>query len=217
MFKLLSYPLSEKTPLYGETKSVIVEAEKQISKGDSCNTFYLKFSNHSGTHIDSPNHFYENGRSLSQYSIEEFIFTKPFLLDIEIGEGQLITSKFLKNIPTCDLLLIRSGFYKYRNLEKYKFNNPGISVEAAKTIRENYPDIRAIGVDFISISSYSHREEGRQSHRILLDPCYHKNSPILLIEDMNLSDDLAGLKKVFAVPIFFEGVDSMPCTVIGEL
>ena len=217
MYRLLSYHLNAKTPMYGSAMPVKIEPCKQISKGDACDTSYVTFSNHSGTHIDAPRHFSAGGKSLSQYGIEELIFSRPFVLDLKKGDGELVLPQDLKDIPECDLLLIRTGFYQYRGTEKYRLNNPGISAAAAKMIRETLPSIRAIGIDSISVSSYTKREEGRLAHQALLDPDAHKNKPLLLIEDMDLSGDLSGLKKVFAVPVFFEGVDSMTCTVIGRI
>ena len=34
---------------------------------------------------------------------------------------------------------------------------------------------------------------------------------------MNLSLPLTGLNKVFVIPIWFEGIDGAPCTVVAEL
>ena len=54
MIEYLSYNISEDTPLYGNSKGIIISADKQIKEGDSCNTLNLQFSNHTGTHIDFP-------------------------------------------------------------------------------------------------------------------------------------------------------------------
>jgi kynurenine formamidase len=40
---------------------------------------------------------------------------------------------------------------------------------------------------------------------------------MLIIEDMNLSDDLHGMKRVFVIPLFMSEADSAPCTVFAEL
>ena len=38
-----------------------------------------------------------------------------------------------------------------------------------------------------------------------------------LHEDLNLGFDLAALVRVIAWPLFVEGIDAAPCTVVGEL
>jgi len=213
---LLSYPLNEKTPIYGKKYAFQIKEERQIRKKDTCNTFTLSFSNHSGTHIDAPRHCFNNGRCLEQYDINELIFNRPHILNLRKGKNELITGDDLKGISKCDILLIRTGFYKLRGLNEYIFHNPGFSAQAANFIREKCPWIKAIGIDTISISGYQNRPEGRQAHRILLTNSGYPGKPLLLIEDMDLSAGSLSLKKVFVVPLYVKKIDSAPCTVIGE-
>lgn len=215
-YKLLSYPLNGKTPIYGKKYFFRSKAERQIKKGDTCNTFVLTFLNHCGTHIDAPRHFFNRGRPIAEFNIKELIFSRPFMIDLPKPSNGLIKKEDLENISKCDILLIRTGFYKFRRLDKYIFQNPGISAEAADSIRRRYPFVRAIGIDSISISGYQNRPEGRQAHRILLTKNGYLGKPLLLIEDMNLARLIPALKKIYVVPLFMEKIDSAPCTVIGE-
>ena len=75
----LSYFLNDQTPLYGGNKGIDVAIDKNISKGDSANTKIIKFHNHSGTHIDFPNHFYKDGKSSSEYPANFWVFESPFI------------------------------------------------------------------------------------------------------------------------------------------
>jgi kynurenine formamidase len=67
-------------------------------------------------------------------------------------------------------------------------------------------------MDTISLACMQHLEEGLEAHRILLRGDGRR---FLIIEDMNLDFDLSHLRRVFALPLFIEGVDSSPCTVMG--
>lgn len=218
-YKLLSYPLSVDTYGYGGEKPLRVIKDKAISKGDSCNTFVLIFPNHLGTHIDCPNHFFTSGKKVSQYKIGGFIFYNPVILDCPKQENELITlddiRDNLKKLKEKDILLLRTGFYRYRPSMKYARNNPGINPEAAIFIRKNLTNIKCVGVDSISVSPYGNRKIGRETHRIFLQKHLFGGQPVCIIEDMDLSGNLIGLKKVFVVPLFIEGVDSAPCTVFG--
>jgi Predicted metal-dependent hydrolase len=215
-YRLLSYPLSERTPLYGGRGIVRIRSDRKISNGDSCNSFDIAFNNHSGTHLDAPRHFFNAGASLDRYSINELIFDRPFILDCPKKPDELIGVKDLRGIGKCDILLIRTGFYKYRGSNKYIFRNPGFSIPAAQYIRDRRPFIKALGIDTISITPYQNREEGRGAHKVLLKPGDRKNGGVLLIEDMDLSGNLRSLKRVYSVPVFFRNIDSAPVTVIGE-
>ena len=208
--------MSERTPLYGDTEPLRIRQDKTLSNGDPCNTATLTFSNHSGTHIDAPKHFYQNGRSIAEYRIEELIYKKPQIIDCLKNENELIRIDDLLMISDCDLLLIRTGFFKYRSEDRYRTNNPGISPEAAEWLRREHPNIRAIGIDAISITAFQSREEGRKAHRILLNNDGYPGQPVLLIEDMDLSFEADKISKVYVAPLFIEGIDSISCAVIGE-
>ena len=75
----------------------------------------------------------------------------------------------------------------------YATNNPGLHPDLGRWFRVNYPEIRAVGMDWISISSFAHRETGREAHRAFLDPD-GAGQPIVILEDMDLSSDLQNLK-----------------------
>ncbi len=218
-YRLLSYPLTIDTDGYGGKRIFTVNKDKSISKGDSCNTYTLNLSNHAGTHIDCPNHFFASGKKLSQYKIEDFIFSKPAILDCPKQENELITLDDirgnLKELKGKDILLLRTGFYKCRSSVKYAIKNPGVDPEAARFIRKNLTSVRCVGVDSISISPYGNRKIGRETHRIFLQKHSFEGQPVCIIEDMNLSENLADLKKVFVVPLFIKGVDRAPCTVFA--
>jgi kynurenine formamidase len=215
-YRLLSYPLNEKTPLYGDAKPLNITNERQIRKGNSCNTCMVSIFNHAGTHIDAPKHFVESGRSLSEYSINDFIFASPCVIECPKKDAELVLPEDLKLTDNkCDILLVRTGFYRYRGEGRYRTHNPGISPEAAEWLRVKHPHIRAVGLDTISVSSFQNRDAGRKTHQIFLKNDGYPGDPMLLIEDLNLSGEIRNLKKVYAIPLFIEGVDSMSSTVVG--
>lgn len=218
MLVLLSHKLSLSTPSYAGGPGLSIKPLKQISKGDSSNSYILEIPNHLGTHVDASRHFDQDGRAVADYELSELVFTKPVLLDIPKGESQLIYSEDLRPYKElardADMLLIRTGFQALRssNPEVYCMHGPGLSSDAARFIVSELPSLRAIGVDLISISSPDHRDEGRMAHRILL-----KGRDFLIVEDMNLSILKDSPKRVVVIPLFVEGIDSSPCTVIAEL
>jgi len=214
--RYLSYMLQNKNPAYGRDFSEIQIAPlKSIAKADSCNTFRLQMENHCGTHVDCPAHFFQDGKSVTDYHLEEWIFQSPFVLNLPLREDSMVFPEDVKRVPEgSDLILIQSGFSGLRGTKKYSFSNPGVAVSTGLWLRKNRPLARALGLDFISISPYQNREEGRKAHRVFLEPLAD-SQPILLIEDMDLSSDLSGLSSVWVVPLRMQGLDSAPCSVIG--
>jgi kynurenine formamidase len=118
-----------------------------------------------------------------------------------------------------DALLIRTGFYRLRHSDTpvYCGSNPFISSDAAGWIRKNLVNLNMIGVDAISISSKAHRSMGAESHKILLGDKGYGSDPVMIIEDLNISDDIKKIDELLVFPLFSAGIDSSPCTVIGVI
>lgn len=215
----LSYPLNTLTPSYGNGEGFKREYIKDISKGDSCNTSRWQLTSHIGTHVDTPNHFYSNGKSITDFPPEFWNFSKISVIrEPVINENMCIDvdENFEKMPKETDLLLIYTGFSKHRNETKYWTANPGLSSELAIFLRRQYPNLRAVGIDSISISSWQSRDEGRKAHRSFLNPDDYGN-PILLIEDMDLSilEDDVEILSCCALPIRVKGADGAPCTIVA--
>ena len=215
-FHYLSHPITKSMPVYGGSNGLELTSLKAIDKGDSCNTWRMCFENHWGTHVDGPNHFFSNGRKIMDYPADFWIFDNPQVLNVQLEPGELLKWETIGGHidADTDLLLLKSEWGQKRGLDLYWEENPGIHEDVGIGLRNLKSSIRAVGMDWISVSSFVYREEGREAHRAFLNPD-GKGKPVLLIEDMNLSADLTKLSKVFVAPLIVEGIDSAPCTVIG--
>lgn len=216
-YRYLSYPIAGVIPTYGNPfTNLNIEKVKSIYKGDSCDTYMFRMGNHWGTHIDTPAHFFPGGKSITDYTAGECVFNKPYILEINLKINEIVEVPMVTELldKEADIVLIKSGFYSIRGKEEYCFNNPGVSPKIGLWLRQECPSIRAIGFDFISISSFSRKDIGREAHRAFLNPT-EKGNPIFIIEDMDLSCNLEGLEMVFVSPLRVSGIDSVPCTVIG--
>jgi kynurenine formamidase len=216
----LSYPITESMPLYPGTRPVLIEKTKTIQKGDSCNTLFISLSNHTGTHIDAPRHFFDSGRSIDDYDIEELIFRKPEIIDCPKGPAGVIGVEDLQgstNKTDVDFLIIRTGFSAIRQKDVYAYchQNPCLEPEAAQWLKSSIPRLRAVAIDCISFSSPLHREMGREIHKILLGNNEGRSKPICLIEDLNMPAAIHQLDEVQIFPLIITGADAAPCLILG--
>ncbi len=217
MYILLSHKLSLRSPLFPGTPPLQIRPLKQTSKGDSSNSYVMEMATHLGTHVDSPNHFDEHGKPIASFAIEDLIFQRPVMISLPKREDELIQKDELekneKQISRADFLLVKTEFQKLRDSspEKYASDNPGFSADAAKYLRGAYSGLRGLGFDFISLSSNRNRSEGREAHKALL-----VGRDFFIVEDMDLSLATPEIKRLFVVPLFVEGVDGTPCTVVAE-
>ena len=215
-YRYLSYFMNAETPLYGGEKGVEIKPLNQISKGDTANTKSIQLHNHSGTHIDFPNHFIAKGKTSADYDASFWLFRAPYLYERTASPSEIIdlTQEELNTIPSeTDFLIIKTGFGEYRGQEKYWKFNPGLSPESAEVLKQQLPNLRVVGMDFISLTSFQNRPLGRVAHRAFLGG----DRPLLLVEDMDLSRLDAHPKKMICTPLMIEKLDGCPVTVIAEV
>ena len=222
MYRRLSYTLNVRYHAFPGAPTMRIEPFESMQKGDRLNTYNVTLFNHFGTHMDGPNHFNGQGRQLYELELSTFIFEKPLLVDIPKGRGELVEPeelmRFDEAIRAADLLLVRSGFSAMRASDNraYSEEGPAISARAAELIVERYQNLKAVGMDWISLSSPLHLEDGIRAHQIMLGKTGAE--PVLIIEDIDLSGlDPDTLETVFALPLFIEGIDSAPVTILAKI
>jgi len=219
-FIYLSYILDESTPTYGNRNQFIATKKSNISKGDVANDTTINTTVHIGTHIDMPYHFFEDGQTIEDFDCGYFNFEK--ILFIELTPKELIIQdelmEFLDKIKDknkYEILIVKTGICNKRDSQEFWESNYGFNPSIAEYLRESFPNIRVLGFDSISVSSFQNRMIGREAHKAFLNP----QNPILLLEDMNLRalDKSSIIKKLTIAPLRIAKCDGLPCTVIAEI
>ena len=216
----LSYLLNKNTPTYGNRNRFICKKKSDISKGDIANDSSINTTVHIGTHIDMPFHFFEDGQTIEDFDINYFRFNNILFIDmipkdIIIKDDLIILLEKQANKYSYDILIVKTGICHKRDSEDFWQENYGFDPSIAKYLREEFPNIRVIGFDSISVSSFSNRMLGRESHKAFLNP----KQPILLLEDMDLTnlDKDSKIIKLDIVPLRIARCDGLPCTIIAEV
>jgi arylformamidase len=221
VFIELSYPIGPDTTIMESSlKLPAITPRSRIAEGKHSNTSYIEVFAHAGTHIDAPWHFNDAGRRIMDFRIEEFVFSKVLVADIPAQAWQPLTLEALRpykaDLRECDALLLRSGFGAYRasNPALYVEATPGLSVEAAQFLAD-FPSLRCIGVDFISIENVKRgREIGFPTHHVLLD----RPEPTILLEDANLAALRAHrVSRLYLFPLRMAGLEASPVTAVAEV
>ena len=217
----MSYKLNKNAPGWPGCPKVDIQPMGQIAEGKRFNMYNVTLFNHFGSHMDAPRHFREDGLSISELSLDRFVYNRPVLVNIPKTFKELVTIEDLtyykSQIVNADLLMIKSNFSVYRSEQpvRYAEEGPGVSSEACKYLIEEFPNLKSIALDWISLSSYAN-DDGALAHEYMLGK-FHDNY-ICIIEDINMEGvTRENIKKVFSIPLFIEGIDSSPVTVIAEL
>jgi kynurenine formamidase len=223
MYITLSYTLEETSPVHIGLKKPEIYHNSQISKGKGYNSYIINVENHSGTHVDAPGHFIDGGKIISDYSPDELVFNNPLILDCPKKHQELIKvdELFDMNLDGKDCIIFRTGFGKYRkdDPETYLTLNPGIESDLVYWMRKNYPEIKCIGIDCVSISSFKNPEDGKKAHLNAFMENEELGEPLVLVEDMKLDniENNDSIKSIIVVPWQIKGIDSAPCTVLAQI
>jgi arylformamidase len=213
----LSFPLDINGPRPPAIPAPKLKPLYTVEKDDA-SVQILEVASHTGTHVDAPQHVSEMGLSILEFSPEEFIFTKPVVIDLQLGDTEIVKAQHLQDYKTqlvkADLALFRFGCGQIRRTDPKRFSTqcPGFGVESARWLRENCPKLRAAGMDVPSLACIASLDKTMASHNELLEG---KGRRFLVIEDMNLEADLTGLCEVRINPWLVKGMDSGPCSIIG--
>jgi len=216
-YMYLSHFLSSDTPTYGNRDKFEINKNSSIENGDTANSHSLSLStNHMGTHIDLPNHFYRNGQSLNDFKASYWFYNNVGFIELPKKNGELIIVDdllcFEKLLDSqIEILIIKTGFEQYRKTDIYWQENPGVDPSVANYLIEKYPNIRTIGFDFISLTSFKHRSIGKEAHLAFLNP----KKPITVIEDMHLEDLNICPSSINVLPLLVQNIDSAPVNVIA--
>lgn len=177
-----------KTPVYPGDPETEVTRLKNMDELDEYNLSAISMSVHSGTHIDAPLHFYEEGSSIDMLRLNTF-YGKCTVITVE---GILTGEDMEKLLPYCKRRLILHGNGK-----------TFLSHSAAIVLAESR--IALVGTDSPSIAppfdeAKPHRELARAG--------------IAVLENLNLTDIDDGEYELCAFPVKLGGLEAAPCRAI---
>lgn len=126
-------------------------------RGDGYNSEVLFMSSHSGTHMDAPYHFAEDGMRIDQVPMER-LTGEAVLVKLDKGAGQTITTQDLLDhqertgpIPEGTPVVFHTCWQEHLGAEAYFTDNPGLSADAARYLASI--SVPLVGIDSPSIDA----------------------------------------------------------------
>jgi arylformamidase len=224
MFVELAYPLSPDIPVFPGLPLDEFHPHTRMSRGEESNTTMIHHFLHNGTHVDAPFHFYVKGKTIDQVPLEDFIYSKPLLLQKKLGRGKMWQPEDLKKagiaLFEADILFLCCGYHAVRQDQGvYSDNFPSLSWDAAKLLRSELPLLKAVAIDTLSIEScILGPQDDFRVHKALLDGEQYPERPILIYEDVNMAPILnRSIHRVFAFPLRLVGLDASPVNIVAEV
>ena len=160
----------------------------------------LFLSSHSGTHLDAPDHYLRDGRTVDRLPLELLI--GPCRV-IETGATEIGPEVFEGRLQGATRVLFRTWFSRRT---RYVAPYPALTLEASRALAA--AGVRVVGIDSPSIEA----ENGDGSvHRALLA------SGGAVIELLDLSQVAEGEYGLIALPLRLQDGDGAPARVVLEV
>jgi arylformamidase len=177
-----------------------------IENGDEANVTAIHMSAHTGTHIDAPRHFVENGDGIESLHLSTLLGEVEVVeIDSNVDHIDVDTLAGLNKERWKTRVLFKTRNSRLRLIEKQSFDQAFTALlpEAANYLVNR--GVKLVGIDYLSIAPF---ENGMDTHLAFL-----KNN-VIVIEGLNLSDVSAGIYNLIALPILLENGDGAPARVL---
>jgi len=191
----VTFPISERTPVYAGDPAVKIETALSIEKGDAANVSHICCGVHTATHVDAPNHFIEGGRRVDELDLEKLI-GKCLVVEIE-ESAAAVEAKDVSGLENVERVLFKTRNSRFWNEPEKGFRSDFtyIEPEAARILIEK--NIKLVGIDYLSVERFGSTDFA--THITLLE------NEVVIIEGLDLRSVPAGEYELICLPLKYTG------------
>ena len=212
----LSHPVDDATPVYPGDPVVRLAPAATLAR-DGYNVLHLHLGSHSGTHVDAPYHFVDDGARIDQLPLELF-FGPAVVVDLrgtaprgEIGWERL--APYAPQLGPGRLVVLHTGWSAHWGTAHYAAH-PFLAADAARRLVD--AGVRTVGIDAFSIDETvvdGRPVAGFPAHEAVL------GAGGVLVENLTGLDALDGAPDpvLSVLPLRLSGADGAPVRAVALL
>ena len=200
----ISVPLVNGGVVYPGNPDIRIAPQQEIAKGGSSNVSSLAFGSHTGTHVDAPKHFFDEGVTVDHLPLD--VLMGPAMLvamepDVmSVGKAELERHE-LKGHSRILIKTRNSGFIRGPDFVRdYSYLAPD-GAEYLVSL-----GVRLVGVDYFSVEQF--HSGHHRTHRTLLE------RGIVIVEGLDLSTPAMGPYDLRVLPLRLAGLDGAPARAV---
>jgi arylformamidase len=193
----LTRAISQDMPVYPGDPQPKFDPHTTI-KDNNANITRITVGSHTGTHVDAPWHFLQEGNSIDIEPLDKFI-GEAAIIDAS-GKNSITAEDFSGyDIRSNDIILIYTGTGDRRTDFAY------LDISAAEWMAEH--KIKCVGIDTASVEEYGKKDA--PVHKMLLA----RN--VGIIENLVNLKQFAGSRRFFVcLPLPLKGIDGSPARAV---
>ena len=200
----ISVPLVSGGLVYPGNPEISITPQQEITKGAGANVSLLLFGSHTGTHVDAPKHFFDDGLGVDALPLDVLMGPATVIrvddAAMSVGEKELRTHE-LEGHTRVLIKTRNSGFIRERDFRQdYTYLAPdGASYLASL-------GVKLVGVDYLSIEQF--HSGHHRTHRTLLE------RGIVIVEGLDLSAPPQGPYDLRVLPLRLANLDGAPARAV---
>lgn len=203
----LSIPLKAGMPTYPGDTPFELKPLLRIAKGKVCNLSALQMGTHTGTHVDPPWHFVEEGIRVDGLPLEVLI-GRAYVVSVRgvpaVTAGLLASAGIPEDAER--LLIQTDNSFGAWDSPQFEPRFVYLAPDAAEWVVQK--GIRLVGIDYLSVEQFGAPEP--LTHRTLL------GAGVIAVEGLNLRALEPGWVELVCLPLRIEGGDGAPARVVAR-
>lgn len=190
--------------VYPGNPEIDITPQQSIARGAGANVSRVDFGSHTGTHVDAPKHFFDDGTTVDRLPLD--VLMGPALLIEFPADLMAVTEAALRqhDLSGHERVLLRtrnSGFIRNRDFVRdYTYLAPDGAAYLASL------GVRLVGIDYLSIEQF--HSGHHKTHRTLLE------RGIVIVEGLDLAEPPAGTYELVCLPLRLAGLDGAPARAV---
>jgi arylformamidase len=199
----VTVPISKDLVVYPGDPQIKIERRSVIGKdGSKANVSRYSFGSHTGTHVDPPFHFIENGITVDKLPLELLMGRVRV---VEVAAPQIDEAVLGEFDFTADVRL----FFKTRNSylwSEKKFFEDFVYITPAAARALVNDGIKVVGIDYLSVEKFGAEEP--ETHLTLL------SAGTVIVEGLDLRDIEPDNYEMICLPLKVKDGDGAPARVV---
>ena len=200
----ISVPIFNGMVVYPGDAGAEIEPYHQISRGDAANLSQLRLGSHTGTHVDAPHHFIDDGETVDQLDLDALVGPARVLdltaADSEITPGGLEAA----GIGDAERILLKTRNSSLWEQSGFSKEFVALSPDAADFLVDK--KVKLVGIDYLSIERF--HPPVHHVHEALLQ------ASVVVLEGINLAKVDPGDYQLACLPLKIRGGDGAPARAI---
>jgi arylformamidase len=202
----ISLTISPSLPVWPGDPPIKMPQTVSMDSGAEYNLTRLDISAHTGTHVDAPHHFLNDGRTVESLSLE--VLTGPCYViqlpdDIDEISAEVLGRTSLPTGVSRILFGTRNSKLWARGQTEFQEDFVAISPDGAEWLVAH--GIKLVGVDYLSVAPFS---DSIPTHQTLL------RAGVIALEGLDLSQVPRGFYDLYCLPLKLAGADGAPARAI---